>query len=141
MSFFKRLAYMFGKHKHVKVQASSSALLVTLPIAAKRTQTAKITAKVIEGTDPQLIAVSVVSRAGFPEDHKLVRKALEYNAGKQRVALCLSDDCDPPALDAILCVPIDPHDEHAPIEIWDVMVEVAAVADNLERQLSSTDEL
>ena len=75
------------------------------------------------------------------EDHKLVRKALEYNAGKQRVALCLSDDCEPPALDAILCVPIDPHDEHAPIEIWDVMVEVAAVADNLERQLSSTDEL
>lgn len=88
-----------------------------------------------------MTAARVISRAGFLEGHQLVRKALEFNAGKQRVSLILSGDSDPPALDAMLCIPIDVYDEEVYKKIWRVMGEVAAVADNLERQLGGDDEL
>jgi hypothetical protein len=141
VSFFKDLARVLSNNRHLKVQATNTAVLVNMPVGGKRRQTVKITAHHVKAAKSQVTAARVVSRAGFLQDHLLVRKALEFNAGKQRVALILSDDSDPPALDAMLCIPIDVHDDDVYKKIWRVMGEVAAVADNLERQLGTEDEL
>lgn len=141
MSFFKDLARTFAVNRQLKVQASTMGMLVNMPVAGSRRQTVKITARHVTGGKTQVTSARVVSRAGYLEDYKLVRKALEFNAGKQRVALILSADSDPPALDAMLCIPIDVHDEEVAKKLWRVMKEVAAVADNLERQLGGDDEL
>lgn len=141
MSFFQKLAQTFALTKQLKVQATRTGLLINLPVEGGRRQTVKITARNVEGSKNQVTAARIVSRAGFFEDHSLVRQALEFNAGKQRVSLILSGDSDPPALDAMLCMPIDIHDEEVAKDLFRVIKEVAAVADSLERKLGGGDDL
>lgn len=141
MSFFMELARVLSHNRHLKVKASKTGVLVNMPVAGNRRQTVKITAHRVRGAKSEVTAARVVSRAGFLEEHQLVRKALEFNAGKQRVSLVLSGDSDPPGLDAMLCIPIDVYDGEVYKKIWRVMGEVAAVADNLERQLGGEDDL
>jgi hypothetical protein len=141
MSFFTDLARVLSHNRHLKINATKTAVLVNMPVTSTRRQTVKITAHRVRGAKAEVTAARVVSRAGFLEGHQLVRKALEFNAGKQRVSLILSGDSDPPALDAMLCIPIDVYDEEVYKKIWRVMGEVASVADNLERQLNGDDEL
>lgn len=141
MAFFEDLARVFKAQKQLKVQATKAGMLVNLPVAGNRRQTVKVTARTLPGGTTQVVAARVVSRAGYVEDHLLVRKALEFNAGKQRVSLILSGDSDPPALDVMLCIPIDLHDEGVANTIWRVMKEVATVADGLEKKLGSGDDL
>ena len=49
-------------------------------------------------------------------------------------------DCDPPAVDAVACVPIDIYDEGLASRLWQDIQEVGRWADNLERQLGGGDD-
>jgi len=140
-TFFENLGRMLGKIKGVRVQSSKAAILVNLPVTQDRRQTVKVTAAQVRRGSGHLTVAKFTSRSGFVEDHVLVRKSLEFNAGKQRFGLCLSTDSDPPALDAVAGLPIDIHDEQIAQTLWRVMREVAAGADNLEQQLGGQDEL
>lgn len=139
MAFFAKLAKVFRANKFA-VEASSAGMLVTLPLAGGRRQTVKVTAHKIPRARGAVVALRVISRVGHLEDHKLVKHALEYNAGKQRVSLVLTGDVDPPALDVMLCFPTDVHDENLPHVLFGVMREVALVADRLEQKVGGGDD-
>lgn len=140
-TFFENLGRILATIKGLKVRADKGGLLVNLPIADDRRQTVKVTAAQIQAAGKKMTVARFVSRAGFVEDHVLVRRSLEFNAGKQRFALCLTTDTDPPALDAVACLPIDLHDEQVAQKLWHVIRDVGAGADDLERQLGGADEL
>lgn len=141
-TFFQALGRSLRSIKGVQVETSKTAILVNLPVPPNRRQTVKVTATEVRGSlGGQLTAGRLMSRVGFVDNHVLVRRALEFNAGKQRFGLCLTTDSDPPALDAIAGLPIDIHDEGVVRTLWHVLREVALGADNLERQLGGHDEL
>lgn len=134
-TIFQRLGHSLRSIKGVKVQATASAILVNLPVAPNRRQTVKVTAVKVPGDSDGTMVARLVSRAGFADNHVLVRKLLEFNAGRQRYSLCLSMDSDPPAVDAIASVPINIYDEELAQKLWQLMREIGKWADNLERQL------
>lgn len=140
-TLFEHLGRILTSIKGLKIQADKTGLLVNLPVTNERRQTVKVTARQIKRPDGARIVARFVSRAGFVEDHVLVRRALEFNAGKQRFALCINTETDPPALDAVTSLPIDVHDEQLVHKLWRVIRDVGAGADNLERQLGGADDL
>lgn len=140
-TLFQNLGRILASIKGIKVKSEPGGLLVNLPVAGNRRQTVKVTATQVRGANGTMTVARFLSRTGFVENHVLVRKALEYNAGKQRFALCLTTDTDPPALDAVACLPIDLRDEEVAKKLWRVIRDVGAAADNLERQLGGEDEL
>ncbi len=116
-TLFQNLARSLTAIKGVKVQATKAAILVNLPVDRARRQTVKVTAASIRVAGGETVVARLVSRTGFIDNPVLVRKALEFNAGRQRFGLCLATDCDPPALDAVAffvsglqasTVPVDP---------------------------------
>ncbi len=140
-SIFETLAYSLSQHKQLKVQATKTALLVNFPVDRVRRQTVKVTARSLPGLAGPTIVARVVSRAGFFEHHTVVRQVLEFNAGKQRPSLMLSDETDPPAIDVVYCEPIDIYNEEVGSQLWKVIREVGLCADNLEKQFGVADEL
>lgn len=140
-TFFQTLGHILRTIKDVQVQSNKGAILVNLPVTRDRRQTVKVTASLVRGGGHELTVARFMSRSGFVESHVLVRKSLEFNSGKQRFGLCLSTDADPPALDAVAGLPIDIYDEQVAQKLWQVMRDVAAGADNIERQLGGQDEL
>lgn len=140
-TIFQSLARSLAAIKGVKVKATKSAILVNLPVDKTRRQTVKVTAAGIRVAGGEMVVARLVSRTGFIDNPALVRKALEFNAGRQRFGLCLATDCDPPALDAVSCMPIDIHDENVMKKIWLAINELARRADHLEQQFGTSDDL
>lgn len=140
-TFFENLGRILSTIKGVEVQYNKAALLINAPITQNRRQTVKVTATTIRNASGELSVARFTSRSGFVDNHVLVRKSLEFNSGKQRFGLCLSNDSDPPALDAVAGLPIDIYDEQVAQKLWQVIREIGAGADNLERQLGGEDEL
>ncbi len=140
-TLFQNLARSLTAIKGVKVKATKSAILVNLPVDKTRRQTVKVTAAAIREAGGEMVVARLVSRTGFIDNPVLVRKALEFNAGRQRFGLCLATDCDPPALDAVVCIPIDIYDENVMNTIWRAINELAKRADHLERQFGTSDDL
>ncbi|RLS31396.1 MAG: hypothetical protein DWH80_08045 [Planctomycetota bacterium] len=139
-TIIQRLGHVIRSIKGINVEASPTGILVNLPVAKGRRQTVKLTAARVPGDSNGMIVARLVSRVGFADNHTLVRKLLEFNAGRQRYGLCLSMDCDPPAVDAVACVPIDIYDEGLASRLWQDIQEVGRWADNLERQLGGGDD-
>jgi hypothetical protein len=140
-TLFQSLARNLAAIKGVKVEATKSAILVNLPVDKTRRQTVKVTAAGIRIGGSEMVVARLVSRTAFIDTPVLVRKALEFNAGRQRFGLCLTTDCDPPALDAVSCMPIDIHDENVMKKLWLAINELGKRADLLERQFGKSDDL
>lgn len=140
-TLFQSLARSLASIKGVKVEATKAGILVNVPVDKTRRQTVKVTAAGVRVAGGEMIVARLVSRTGYVDNPVLVRKVLEFNAGRQRFGLCLNTDCDPPALDAVACIPIDMHDENVKNKVWFAINELAKRADLLERQFGASDDL
>lgn len=140
-TLFEILGAALAQHKQIRVQVSKMGMLVNFPVDKDRRQTVKVEAYTHKSLTTPMLVVRVVSRAGFFEHHKALRQVLEFNVGKQRPSLMLSDDTDPPALDVVYTEPIDLYNESVGSHIWGLIREVGICADRIEKQFGATDEL
>jgi hypothetical protein len=117
---------------HVQVQAGD--MLVTVPTGDGRRQTVKVWTRQ-RPEDPAPV-LRLLSRAAVVRSHTVVRDALRLNAGPGRAAFALDVATNPPALDVVCGLIVDP--QALPVnDFLNALHEVATLADRVEEKLTS----